>query len=77
VTTRAAARIGVPMVRLLGKDPVCHPDDARRVIDGGVDGVYCSNHGVPEGSNHGPCGGRCPRVGAIGRRGENTVRSLH
>jgi isopentenyl diphosphate isomerase/L-lactate dehydrogenase-like FMN-dependent dehydrogenase len=24
---------------------ICHPDDARRVIDGGVDGVYCSNHG--------------------------------
>jgi lactate 2-monooxygenase len=22
-----------------------HPDDARRVIDGGVDAVYCSNHG--------------------------------
>jgi lactate 2-monooxygenase len=24
---------------------ICHPDDARRVIDGGADGVYCSNHG--------------------------------
>jgi lactate 2-monooxygenase len=24
---------------------ICHPDDARRAIDGGVDGVYCSNHG--------------------------------
>jgi lactate 2-monooxygenase len=24
---------------------ICHPDDARRVIDGGVDAVYCSNHG--------------------------------
>ncbi len=24
---------------------ICHPDDARRVIDGGVDSVYCSNHG--------------------------------
>jgi lactate 2-monooxygenase len=24
---------------------VCHPDDARRAIDGGVDGIYCSNHG--------------------------------
>ncbi|MEV0067000.1 alpha-hydroxy-acid oxidizing protein [Amycolatopsis sp. NPDC050768] len=22
-----------------------HPDDARRAIDGGVDGIYCSNHG--------------------------------
>ncbi len=24
---------------------ICHPDDARRAIDGGVDAVYCSNHG--------------------------------
>lgn len=24
---------------------ICHPDDARRAIDLGVDGVFCSNHG--------------------------------
>jgi lactate 2-monooxygenase len=24
---------------------VCHPEDVRRAIDGGVDGIYCSNHG--------------------------------
>lgn len=24
---------------------ICHPDDAWRAIDGGVDGIYCSNHG--------------------------------
>jgi lactate 2-monooxygenase len=24
---------------------VCHPEDARRAKDGGVDGIYCSNHG--------------------------------
>jgi len=24
---------------------ICHPDDTRRAIDAGVDGVYCSNHG--------------------------------
>jgi isopentenyl diphosphate isomerase/L-lactate dehydrogenase-like FMN-dependent dehydrogenase len=24
---------------------VCHPDDARRAVDGGVDGIYSSNHG--------------------------------
>ena len=24
---------------------ICHPDDARRAIDVGVDGIYCSNHG--------------------------------
>ena len=24
---------------------ICHPDDARRALDEGVDGIYCSNHG--------------------------------
>lgn len=24
---------------------ICHPDDARRAKDGGVDALYCSNHG--------------------------------
>ena len=24
---------------------ICHPEDARRAIDGGADGIYCSNHG--------------------------------
>lgn len=24
---------------------ICDPEDARRAIDGGVDGIYCSNHG--------------------------------
>jgi lactate 2-monooxygenase len=24
---------------------ICHPADAKRAIDGGVDGIYCSNHG--------------------------------
>ena len=24
---------------------ICHPDDARRAIDAGVDAIYCSNHG--------------------------------
>jgi len=24
---------------------ICHPDDARRAKDGGVDGIYCSYHG--------------------------------
>jgi lactate 2-monooxygenase len=24
---------------------ICHPDDARRAIDYGADGIYCSNHG--------------------------------
>jgi lactate 2-monooxygenase len=24
---------------------ICHPEDARRALDAGVDGIYCSNHG--------------------------------
>ncbi|MFI8521777.1 alpha-hydroxy-acid oxidizing protein [Streptomyces sp. NPDC085481] len=32
---------GLPLI-LKG---ICHPEDVRRARDGGVDGVYCSNHG--------------------------------
>jgi lactate 2-monooxygenase len=40
----------LPWLRSLTKRPlllkgICHPDDVRRAIDGGVDGIYCSNHG--------------------------------
>jgi lactate 2-monooxygenase len=40
----------LPWLRSITKLPllvkgVCHPDDVRRAIDGGVDGIYCSNHG--------------------------------
>src|SRR5215475_1988475 len=39
----------LPWLRSLTKLPlivkgIMHPDDARRAIDGGVDGIYCSNH---------------------------------
>src|SRR6201996_9135172 len=40
----------LPWLRSLTKLPlivkgICHPDDVRRAKDGGVDGIYCSNHG--------------------------------
>jgi lactate 2-monooxygenase len=40
----------LPWLRSLTKLPIilkgiCHPDDALRAIDGGVDGIYVSNHG--------------------------------
>ncbi|MGE2817944.1 alpha-hydroxy-acid oxidizing protein [Mycobacterium heidelbergense] len=40
----------LPWLRSLSDLPlivkgICHPDDARRAKDGGVDGIYCSNHG--------------------------------
>jgi lactate 2-monooxygenase len=30
---------------------ICHPDDARRAKDAGVDGIYCSNHGGRQANN--------------------------
>ena len=40
----------MPWLRSLTKLPIvlkgiCHPDDARRAVDAGVDAIYCSNHG--------------------------------
>ena len=40
----------MPWLRSLTKLPlilkgICHPEDARRAIDTGADGIYCSNHG--------------------------------
>lgn len=40
----------LPWLRSLTSLPLivkglCHPEDVRRAKDGGVDGVYCSNHG--------------------------------
>lgn len=40
----------LPWLRSVTKLPivlkgVCHPDDARRAVDLGMDGVFCSNHG--------------------------------
>jgi lactate 2-monooxygenase len=40
----------LPWLRSLTELPlllkgICHPEDARRAIAGGVDGIYCSNHG--------------------------------
>jgi lactate 2-monooxygenase len=40
----------LPWLRSITKLPlvlkgILHPDDVRRAIDGGVDGIFCSNHG--------------------------------
>jgi isopentenyl diphosphate isomerase/L-lactate dehydrogenase-like FMN-dependent dehydrogenase len=40
----------LPWLRSLTRLPllvkgICHPDDARRALDNGADGIYCSNHG--------------------------------
>src|SRR5208283_51479 len=46
----------LPWLRSLTKLPlilkgICHADDARRAIDGGVDAIYCSNHGGRQANN--------------------------
>ena len=40
----------LPWLRSITKLPIvlkgiCHPDDARRALDAGVDAIFCSNHG--------------------------------
>ncbi|MFD1787765.1 alpha-hydroxy-acid oxidizing protein [Sphingomonas floccifaciens] len=40
----------LPWLRSLTKLPIvlkgiCHPDDARRAVDAGIDAIFCSNHG--------------------------------
>ena len=46
---------------------ICHPDDARRAIDAGVDGVYVSNHGGRQ-ANGGLPAHRLPARCGRGRR---------
>ncbi|MCD4526086.1 alpha-hydroxy-acid oxidizing protein [Nocardioides sp. cx-173] len=41
---------------------ICHPDDARRALDAGVDGIYCSNHGGRQADGGGSALGWLPGV---------------
>ncbi len=41
---------------------ICHPDDARRARDGGVDAIYCSNHGGRRGQWRASCPPLPPRT---------------
>lgn len=43
---------------------VCHPDDALRALDGGVDGIYCSNHGGRQANGGGAALAWLPDVAA-------------
>jgi lactate 2-monooxygenase len=67
---------------------IAHPDDARRAVDAGVDGVYCSNHGGRQ-ANSGlsalellpavaaACEGRVPVLFDSGvRSGTDVVKAL-
>ncbi|MEV5893206.1 alpha-hydroxy-acid oxidizing protein [Nonomuraea fuscirosea] len=67
---------------------IAHPDDARRAVDAGVDGVYCSNHGGRQ-ANGGlsalellpavvaACAGRVPVLFDSGvRSGSDVVKAL-
>jgi lactate 2-monooxygenase len=67
---------------------VCHPEDARRAVEAGVDGIYCSNHGGRQ-ANGGlsalevlpsvveACGDRVPILFDSGvRSGTDVVKAL-
>ena len=41
---------------------ICHPEDARRALDGGVDGIYVSNHGGRQADGGGSALGWLPGV---------------
>ena len=53
---------------------ICHPDDARRAIDGGVDGIYCSNHGGRQANGGLPALDALPGDRRGGRRRPGPVR---
>ncbi|MCL2544061.1 MAG: alpha-hydroxy-acid oxidizing protein [Nocardioidaceae bacterium] len=43
---------------------ICHPDDARRALDEGADGIYCSNHGGRQANGGGAAVDWLPDVAA-------------
>ncbi len=67
---------------------ICHPDDARRALDAGADGIYCSNHGGRQANGGGAAldwlpdvaaavDGRAPVVFDSGvRSGADVVKAL-
>lgn len=41
---------------------ICHPDDVHRAIDGGIDGIWCSNHGGRQANGGAPAIDMLPAV---------------
>ncbi|GAA1534004.1 alpha-hydroxy-acid oxidizing protein [Nocardioides humi] len=83
----------LPWLRSLTELPIvlkgiCHPDDARRALDEGADGIYCSNHGGRQANGGGAAldwlpdvvtavDGRAPVVFDSGvRTGADVVKAL-
>ena len=69
----------LPWLRTLTKLPlivkgICHPDDARRAKDGGVDGIYCSTHGGRQANGGLPALDCLPGRGRSRRRAAGVVR---
>ena len=66
---------------------ICHPEDARRAIDGGADAIYCSNHGGRQANGGVPAIRHLPEIVAVAgdtpvvfdsgvRAGEHIVKAL-
>lgn len=66
---------------------ICHPDDARRALDAGIDGIYCSNHGGRQANGGIPAIEHLPQIVAAAgdapvifdsgvRSGEHIVKAL-
>jgi lactate 2-monooxygenase len=82
----------LPWLRSLTKLPIvlkgiCHSEDARRAIDGGIDGLYCSNHGGRQANGGIPAIEHLPEIVAAAgdtpvifdsgvRGGEHIVKAL-
>ena len=69
----------LPWLRSLTKLPlllkgICHPDDVRRAIDGGVDGIYCSTHGGRQANGGIGCLDMLPARRGGGRENPGAVR---
>jgi isopentenyl diphosphate isomerase/L-lactate dehydrogenase-like FMN-dependent dehydrogenase len=55
---------------------ICHPDDVRRAKDGGIDGIYCSNHGGTPSQRRPPTRpGDLARSGGGRRRSAGSIRT--
>src|ERR1700753_747855 len=54
---------------------ICHPDDARRAVDAGFDGIYVSNHGGRQ-AHGGLAAVHLPAAGGGGRQATGGLAAI-